>query len=226
MKLLSTMAVIVLFCCVSAMSSDSLAGCGGDQSGQSAQAGHDCGKCAGGGKGGCAKCKGAGSPGGCCGMGQQGKGGKGAGRGMGDGAALGSDHDGIHALLAHHDAIERHVEEVEGGVLTVTTSDDPEVVKLIQTHVQQMKRRVESGHGMRWWDPTFAELFRHHKAIVMEIEDLPNGVRVRESSSDPRVALLIRQHAIRGVSEFVSEGPERAHRPTPLPEGYAPAAGD
>ncbi len=83
-----------------------------------------------------------------------------------------------------------------------------------------MKQRVESGHGMRWWDPTFSELFKHHDKIVMQIEDLDCGVRVRETSTDPDVAQLIRQHAIRGVSEFVAEGHRRAREETPLPRGY------
>jgi hypothetical protein len=73
---------------------------------------------------------------------------------------------------------------------------------------------------MRWWDPTFAELFKHHDKIEMQIEDIEGGARVREFSTDPDVASLIRQHAIRGVSEFVSEGHERAGKATPLPQDY------
>ena len=84
-----------------------------------------------------------------------------------------------------------------------------------------MQERMESGHGMRWWDPLFAELFRHHDKIRMEIEDIEGGVRVRETSDDPEVAKLIRQHAIHGVSEFVEKGYERARQSSPLPEGYA-----
>ena len=56
--------------------------------------------------------------------------------------------------------------------------------------------------------------------IEMQIEEIPGGVRVRETSDDPEVAKLIRQHAIRGVSEFVAGGRARAHQPTPLPDEY------
>jgi quercetin dioxygenase-like cupin family protein len=40
---------------------------------------------------------------------------------------------------------------------------------------------------------------------------------VVETSDDPEVVALIRQHAHRAVSEFVERGMDRAHEPTPLP---------
>jgi hypothetical protein len=179
-----------------------------------------CGGCGGGGpdeKGAkAAPCRGAGGGSGCCGAGRGP--GKGAGKGRGAGMA---HHENIHGLLDRHAGIERKVKEIKGGVVTITTSDDPETAKMIREHVRQMKQRVESGHGMRWWDPLFAEIFEHHDKIVMEIEDVPGGVKVRETSDDPQVAALIRQHAVRGVNEFVAEGRARACQPTPLPEGYA-----
>jgi hypothetical protein len=55
---------------------------------------------------------------------------------------------------------------------------------------------------------------------VQERLETGGGVRVTETSEDPRVTALIRQHATRGVSEFVQGGFERARRTTPLPEGY------
>jgi len=128
--------------------------------------------------------------------------------------------DTFHYLLENHDKIVRSVELIDGGVLTVTTSEDPLVTEKIRLHVAQMKERVESGQGMRHWDPMFVELFRHADKIEMQIEEVPGGVKVREVSDDPQVALLIRQHAERGVSEFVERGFDRAHEPTPLPEGY------
>lgn len=133
------------------------------------------------------------------------------------------DHENIHGLLDRHEGIERSVEEIDGGVLTITTSEDPETTTMIREHVREMKQRVESGHGMRHWDPLFVELFRHYEKIEMEIEDVPGGVRVRETSDDPEVAILITQHAIRGVSEFVAGGHERARQPTPMPEPSAPS---
>ena len=125
----------------------------------------------------------------------------------------------IDELFAQHDRIDRHVEDLPDGVLTTTTSDDAEVAEALRLHVRQMKERLATGQPMRRGDPLFRALFEHHHLVDMHIEDVPGGVRVRQTSEDPQVVLLIRQHA-RVVSEFVEIGPEREHRPTPLPEGY------
>lgn len=126
----------------------------------------------------------------------------------------------IHGLLMSHGEIRREVEDIPGGVRTVTTSSVPEVTQAIRTHVRQMKCRIEEGRSIRRMDPLFREIFQHHDEIEMRVEDVPGGVRVVETSEDPQVTLLIRQHARRAVSEFVEGGMRRAMRPTPLPEGY------
>lgn len=126
----------------------------------------------------------------------------------------------IHGLLAEHEKIRRRVEDIPNGVRTTTTSDDPEVAARIRTHVYQMKDRVEDGRAIRHMDPVFREIFENHEKIEIQIEEIPGGVRVVETSRDPQVVLLIRQHARRAVSEFVDSGMQRAMRPTPLPEGY------
>lgn len=132
----------------------------------------------------------------------------------------------IHALLANHGRIRREVQDIPGGVRATTTSDDPEVAQLIRRHVRQMKARLAEGRPIRRGDPVFRELFRRREDIRLEVEEIPGGVRVVETSDDPEVTLLIRQHAHRAVSEFVEGGMTRAMRPTPLPEGYAPPAPD
>ena len=124
----------------------------------------------------------------------------------------------FHELLTEHAKVKRTVQEIPGGVVTVTTSDDPAVAATIRTHVRQMKERVEAGLPLRMWDPLFAELFRHYDKIEMVVEDVPGGIKVTETSEDQQVVPLIRQHA-RAVSEFVDRGWDRAHEPTPLPKG-------
>ncbi|GEM_PF-6834520 len=126
----------------------------------------------------------------------------------------------IQELLTQHDKIQRNVEEIPNGVRTVTTSNDPEITKLIRTHVGEMKKRIEGDHPIRTLDPLYREIFRHHDKIKLEIEDIPGGVRVTETSSDPQIVLLIRQRAKRAESEFVSGGMKRASNPTPIPEAY------
>lgn len=133
---------------------------------------------------------------------------------------IGAARDVFHTLLAEHAKIERVVEDLPDGVRTLTTSDDPLVAGLIRLHVRQMDACLGAGLAVRRWDPIFVELARHYDRIEMVIEDVPGGVRVTETSDDPRVAMLIHQHAHRGVSEFVARGFDRAHEPTPMPEGY------
>lgn len=128
--------------------------------------------------------------------------------------------DVFHELLGRHQSIERTVKDLPNGVETVTTSKDPEVAALIRLHVRQMAARFDAGMPVRKWDPLFSELLKHYDKVTLTFEDVPGGLRAVETSDDPQVVLLIRQHAHKGVSEFVARGFDRAEEPTPLPEGY------
>ena len=143
---------------------------------------------------------------------------------MGGGEAMGpevmEDMRVIHDLLVNHDRIRRRVEDVAEGIRAWTTSSDPELAGRIRTHVAQMKSRVEDGEPIRQMDPLFREIFEHHTEIEMDVDETASGVVVVETSADPQVELLIRQHAHRAVSEFAAEGMARAMRPTPLPPRY------
>lgn len=126
----------------------------------------------------------------------------------------------IHALLQGHDQVRRRVADIDSGIRARTTSSDPELADMIRTHVAQMKGRVERGDPIRQMDPLFREIFEHHEAVQMDIEPVRGGVLVVETSANPQVELLIRQHAHEAVSEFVAKGMSRAMQPTPLPAGY------
>lgn len=126
----------------------------------------------------------------------------------------------IRDLLTDHDQIRRTVEDIDGGIRSVTTSADSQIAELIRSHVQAMRERLEDERPIRKGDPLFQEIFEHHAAIVIDIVELPDGVEVTETSADAQVELLIRQHAHRAVSEFVESGMQRAMQPTPLPDGY------
>jgi hypothetical protein len=56
-------------------------------------------------------------------------------------------------------------------------------------------------------------------SAIITITELDNGVEVVETSDDEGVAELIRAHA-RKVEEFVAEGDDVLHQPTPLPSDY------
>lgn len=144
------------------------------------------------------------------------------GHGPGHGA-MGQQRDDmqtIHALFADHQKIRRTVTRIEGGVETLTESDDPTVQALIIGHTQAMKTRLVKRQPIRMWDPLFAALFEHAEKIEMEVLPTAKGVRVRETSKDPYVVQLIQAHAD-GVSEFVEVGPSIMHKAHPLPGAKA-----
>jgi hypothetical protein len=142
---------------------------------------------------------------------------------MGDGMmdeAMMADMRVIMDLLTGHQQIRRDVQDIDAGIRSATTSADARLAGLIRTHVAAMRARIENNRPIRHGDPLFAEIFEHHAAIAIETADLPDGIAVTETSTDPQVRLLIRQHARRAVSEFVASGMGRAMQPTPLPDGY------
>lgn len=94
------------------------------------------------------------------------------------------------------------------------------MAELIRTHVRDMKERYERDQPVRPMDPLFRELFEHRREASMKVRDIPGGVEVLHTSSNPQVVLLIRQHARHFVNAVVDKGMAGAMGPTPLPEGY------
>ncbi|QDT88847.1 DsrE family protein [Gimesia algae] len=150
---------------------------------------------------------------------QRGPGGRGPGRGKG-GHGQGQGHDRDHVdfryLLTNHKKIKREVRELPNGVQTLTESDDPQVAAKIREHVYWMKERVEKQQPIRMRDPLFAELFKHAGQIKMVTENTPTGVRVLETSENPYVVKLIKEHA-KTVSEFAKRGFPEAMKNHPVP---------
>lgn len=122
-----------------------------------------------------------------------------------------ADQEVFHFLLDKHDEITRTVTPVEGGVETLTESDNPEVIAKIKEHVHAMAARVEESRPIRQRDPLFVALFQHADKIKISIEETEKGVRVRETSDDPTTAKLIQAHA-HVVSKFVEDGHEEARK--------------
>jgi hypothetical protein len=152
--------------------------------------------------------KGCGS---CC-RGQQGPGPQ---RGMD--SAHQEDMVLFHFLLDHRDEIRRSVQELPDGVETLTESEDPEIAGKLREHVRSMYGRLEEGRPIHARDPLFAEIFRHADKIEMTMVDTEGGLRVRETSSDPYVAKLIKSHA-EVVSRFLANGQAEMRKNHPVPE--------
>jgi hypothetical protein len=162
---------------------------------------------------------------GCCGGARGASEGKKPGCGnmrgaQGGGAGHRSEMRNAHTLIAAHESIERRVEDLPNGVRTVTTTRDPELLPVLREHVTEMAALIEGGGRIRNWDPLFATIFNHRDSIVMEIEEVENGVAVTETSDEPAVAALIRAHAVK-VDEFVARGHAAYRESTPLPEDYS-----
>jgi uncharacterized protein (TIGR01244 family) len=131
--------------------------------------------------------------------------------------SVAKDRDGWQQLLSDHAAIRRtlvHSEKDGLGIVEATTeSDDPIVAARIIEHAKAMQARMKVGAQVRFWDPVFAELFKKHGAVTIDVTPTDKGVKIVESSADPEAVALLRSHAM-GVSEFVREGHKAAPRPT------------
>lgn len=146
---------------------------------------------------------------------------------MGGDADFAADRELFHYLLDNREQIRREVSELPDGVVTLTESDDPKIVAGIREHVASMYARLKEERPIHRRDPLFAALFDHAEAIGLEMEETPKGLRVKETSDDPYVASLIREHA-KVVSAFLEHGHaevRRNHEPPAKPAAPAePAA--
>lgn len=130
----------------------------------------------------------------------------------------------FHHLLDQHAHFSREVEVLPNGIRTTTLADNPELAAQLKAHAHSMHERLQINLPLRRWDTLYAELFRHGRALDMHIEELPNGVRVLETSDDPEVVKLIHAHG-RAVDAFVAHGPAASQRPSPMPADYQPQGG-
>ena len=113
-----------------------------------------------------------------------------------------ADMEMFHALVDHRDQIHRTVTVRPDGVDTLTESDDPAVVTLIQSHVNAMYGRVKDARPIHVRDPLFRAVFENTDKIVMAHEMTPRGIKVTETSPDPYVVRA-------------DQGPCRGREPVP-----------
>jgi uncharacterized protein len=144
-----------------------------------------------------------------------GQGGRG-GRGMMGDAAHAADMQLFHQLFDHRTEIERQVIAREDGIETITESKNPEVTRLLQTHVAAMLARVKEGRPIHQRDPLFVELFKNADRIEARHELTTGGVRVVETSTDAYVVKLLQAHA-EVVSAFLANGMSEMMKNHPVP---------
>lgn len=125
---------------------------------------------------------------------------------MGGGtAASRNDMNVVMNLFRNHRKIHRTVEDVPNGIRATTESDDPHIASLLQAHVASMYQRVDQHRPFSMMSRTLPTLFRDAKRYKRHIAMMPKGIVVTETSTDPRLAEVIRSHG-REVTGFVNDG--------------------
>jgi hypothetical protein len=132
--------------------------------------------------------------------------------GMGHDSATMDQLRTIHQLFASHDRIKRTVTNTPDGIRTETTSDDPQVIKWIKTHVAEMGQRVAAGDdpGLPIESDALHAIFRNKDKIRTSVETIANGVIVVQTSTDPATVAVLQEHAAQ-VTEFVKGGMAAMH---------------
>jgi hypothetical protein len=122
-------------------------------------------------------------------------------------AGMGDDVQTIHQLFIYHAQIHRRIEQIPGGIRTVTESDNPQVVALIQAHVSRMYERVNQ-HGtipMMGMSSTLPTMIQAADQYQRQLHLTQKGVAIVETSDNPEMIKVIREHG-QEVSLFVERG--------------------
>lgn len=120
----------------------------------------------------------------------------------------------IHFLAKKHQELSRKVTLTELGYTALTTSKNPEVVKKLKSHIEYMKKRLDSNSIVRSWDPAFVELAKYYDQLETQITLLENGVKVTVSGKNGQAVKIAQNHA-KIVSGFVNEGSSAVKRSHP-----------
>ncbi len=121
----------------------------------------------------------------------------------------------IQSLLAQHTQLSRQVELLSNGFSAITTSDNPELVTILQRHVFDMKTRFAKGRAIRSWDAVYALLFAYREQISVNYERLDNGISSVVTTDQADLVEVLHAHA-HAVSRFVQQGKEAAAESYPL----------
>jgi hypothetical protein len=109
-------------------------------------------------------------------------------------------------LFMRHREIRRSVTELPNGIHAVTESDDPQTAALIQAHVSAMYQRLDQNRAFPYMmSRSVPAMFAHSTRYRRKLTATPKGVAVTETSDDPAMVAIIRQHA-RELNGFVRDG--------------------
>ena len=118
----------------------------------------------------------------------------------------------LKEIFQSHEGISRRVSNVQNGIVTTTEAEDETLREAIISHVSMMVTRLQEGRNPEViiQSPTLDALFEVYDEIDTEIETTELGVKVIQTSSNPRVVRLLQAHAAE-VSDMASRGMEAVH---------------
>jgi len=115
------------------------------------------------------------------------------------------ERQAIHGLFEAHQKIQRKVTKTADGYTSKTTSKDPAVAKLLQTHVKQMETRLKKGLMVRRWDPAYVEFVNHYDDIQIKITNIEGGISIVVVGKTEDAKKVARNHA--GIiGKFIKRG--------------------
>lgn len=123
----------------------------------------------------------------------------------GVGGMSGTDMRNYRNMFMRHGELRRTVEDVPGGVRTLTESDSPDLVAELQAHVSAMHTRLDQGVEVSCMSATLPTMFRRASDYQRQLSYTQRGVAVVETSNDPELTRVIREHA-HEVTGFVIDG--------------------
>lgn len=108
-------------------------------------------------------------------------------------------------MFRRHNEIVRSVEEIPGGVRTITQSDSTDLAAQLQAHVSRMYDRIGEGSEVTCMSSSLPTLFRNADGYRRRLIMTSTGVVAEETADDPVIVQAIRDHA-REVTGFVVDG--------------------
>jgi len=132
--------------------------------------------------------------------------------GIGGGSASATEMQELHQMFIDHTKIKRSVTNLPNGIRTLTESNNPEMTRILVSHVSGMIKRVEEGRNPRlpMQSPQLEIIFRNREKIKTSFEATPNGIDVIQTSDDAETVAALQKHAA-DVTDAVQRGMAAAH---------------
>lgn len=126
----------------------------------------------------------------------------------------GANMDQYREMFARHNEIRRTVTDIPGGVRATTESNSPDLIAQLQAHVSDVYSRLDHGIPVMGaaTSATLPILVRNAANYRRQLILTPAGVSIEETTDDPALTQLVRDHA-REVSGFVDDGMPAALQP-------------